>query len=83
MQVRGLVRNVTKAQELLPCGECGPEDGIFVGDVTDPDTLTAAFAGARRLVILTGTPTFASTNPQPSAFPMPMLTLANTISTSA
>mmetsp|Transcript_43663 Transcript_43663/g.111614 ORF Transcript_43663/g.111614 Transcript_43663/m.111614 type:complete len:297 (+) Transcript_43663:199-1089(+) len=54
VEVRGLVRNVTKAQELLPCGECGPEDGIFVGDVTDPDTLTAAFAGARRLVILTG-----------------------------
>jgi uncharacterized protein YbjT (DUF2867 family) len=53
-QVRALVRNATKAKELLPCGDCGTEDGVFVGDVTDPSSLTAAFEGARRLVILTG-----------------------------
>lgn len=52
--VRGLVRNVTKAKKELGCGACGASEGIFVGDITKPETLTAAMTGADTLVITTG-----------------------------
>lgn len=52
--VRALVRNVTKAKERLGCGNCTEGEGIFVGDVTKQETLTAAMAGADSLVITTG-----------------------------
>jgi len=52
--VRGLVRNVTKAKEYLKCGACSESEGIFVGDITKPETLTAAMTGADTLVIKTG-----------------------------
>jgi len=52
--VHGLVRNVTKARDLLKCGACNASDGIFVGDITKPETLAAAMAGADTLVITTG-----------------------------
>lgn len=43
--VRALVRNAEKARALLGCGECGEDEGVFVGDVTKPGTLTAAMEG--------------------------------------
>lgn len=52
--VRGLVQNVTKAKEILKCDKCDASEGIFVGDITKPSTLTAAMAGADTLVITTG-----------------------------
>lgn len=53
VEVRALVRNVTKAQELLGCTACDESDGIYVGDVTSPSTLDAPMSGASGLVILT------------------------------
>jgi len=44
-EVRALVRNVTKARSLLNCSSCGPDEGIYVGDVTKPGTLAAPMAG--------------------------------------
>jgi len=52
--VHGLVRSVTKAKKILGCGACGPSEGIFVGDISKPETLTAAMTGADTLVITTG-----------------------------
>mmetsp|Transcript_35416 Transcript_35416/g.59998 ORF Transcript_35416/g.59998 Transcript_35416/m.59998 type:complete len:277 (+) Transcript_35416:28-858(+) len=52
-EVRGLVRNVTKAQERLKCLKCDETEGIFVGDVRNSSTLEAAFTGVEFAVILT------------------------------
>ena len=52
--VRGLVRNVTQAKEVLGCDKCDASEGIFVGDVTKPDTLREAFAGVDALAIAVG-----------------------------
>jgi hypothetical protein len=54
LAARALVRNATKARQLLQCGACGPDEGVFVGDVTQPRSLGAAFEGAFGLVICTG-----------------------------
>jgi len=48
------VRNVTKARALLNCSSCGPDEGIFVGDVTVPATLTPAFLGVDTVAIAAG-----------------------------
>lgn len=53
-EVRALVRNVTKAREVLGCKSCDASEGIFVGDITDPSTLDAAFNGVDSLAICTG-----------------------------
>eukprot|EP00747_Dinoflagellata_sp_TGD_P071154 gnl/TRDRNA2_/TRDRNA2_156908_c0_seq1.p1 gnl/TRDRNA2_/TRDRNA2_156908_c0~~gnl/TRDRNA2_/TRDRNA2_156908_c0_seq1.p1 ORF type:complete len:306 (+),score=40.55 gnl/TRDRNA2_/TRDRNA2_156908_c0_seq1:119-919(+) len=52
--VRGLVRNTTKARELLGCMRCDESEGIFVGDVTKPETLVAPMNGTGALVIAVG-----------------------------
>jgi len=52
--VRGFLRNVTKAKQYLNCGACTEKEGIFVGDVTKPQTLTAAMKGVDRVVIAVG-----------------------------
>jgi hypothetical protein len=52
--VRALIRNATKAKDVLGCTKCDESEGIFVGDVTKPETLTKAMDGAGALVILTG-----------------------------
>jgi len=54
ISVRGLVRNVSKAREYLGCKRCDASEGIFVGDVTQQDSLVPAMAGAAALVITTG-----------------------------
>ncbi|KAK3244462.1 hypothetical protein CYMTET_45923 [Cymbomonas tetramitiformis] len=53
VDVRGLVRNATKARERLRCNKCDPSEGIFVGDITQPADLTAPMVGVDKLVILT------------------------------
>eukprot|EP00927_Polykrikos_kofoidii_P084113 TRINITY_DN8781_c0_g3_i1.p1 TRINITY_DN8781_c0_g3~~TRINITY_DN8781_c0_g3_i1.p1 ORF type:complete len:284 (+),score=38.81 TRINITY_DN8781_c0_g3_i1:77-928(+) len=60
--VRGLVRSTTKAKAVLKCDKCDESEGIFVGDVTKPETLKAAMSGADSLVIGTG-PAFHCTFP--------------------
>jgi hypothetical protein len=52
--VRGLVRNVTKAKDVLGCSKCDTSEGIYVGDVTQPSTLPPSFRDVDVLVILTG-----------------------------
>jgi len=53
VSVRAIVRNTTKAKEVLGCTKCDESEGIFVGDVTKPETLTGAMQGAGTLIILT------------------------------
>ena len=53
-EVRALVRDASKAREALGCDKCDESEGVFVGDVTKPATLTAAFHGVRRLAIVVG-----------------------------
>eukprot|EP00959_Pyramimonas_sp_CCMP1952_P423542 8872183-Pyramimonas_sp.AAC.2 len=50
--VRGLVRSLDKAKQVLNCTSCDGSDGIYVGDVTDESTLEAPMDGARCLVLL-------------------------------
>jgi len=52
--VHGLVRNVTKARAVLKCDKCDESEGIFIGDVTKPESLKAVMTGADTLVIATG-----------------------------
>jgi len=52
--VRGLVQNRSKARQVLGCVRCDAEEGIFVGDVTDPETLVEPNRGVGSLVIATG-----------------------------
>merc|ERR1712232_636499 len=51
--VRALVRNITKARQYLGCSKCDEAEGIFVGDITKPETLGPAMVGADGLVIAT------------------------------
>jgi len=51
--VRALVRNATKAKEVLGCSKCDASEGIFVGDVTKKDSLAPAMQGASALAIVT------------------------------
>jgi uncharacterized protein YbjT (DUF2867 family) len=53
IKVRGLVRNVSKARDLLKCTKCDESEGIYVADITKPETLTVPMAGTTKLVIAT------------------------------
>merc|ERR1711871_101946 len=54
-EVRALVRNATKAQGILNCtAPCTEKQGVFVGDVTKPETLTAAMQNVTRVVSTVG-----------------------------
>jgi len=52
--VRALVRNATKAKEVLGCDKCDASEGIYVGDVTKPDSLLDASRGVDTLAIAAG-----------------------------
>lgn len=52
--VHGFVRNASKARELLGCTKCDESEGIFVGDITKPETLAPAMKGVDSLVITIG-----------------------------
>ena len=57
--VTALVRNLEKAQELLPSGV-----DFLLGDVTQPDTMTEAISRCNMLICATGaTPSFNFTDP--------------------
>jgi uncharacterized protein YbjT (DUF2867 family) len=51
--VRALLRNQSKAKDILGCDKCDETEGIFVGDVTQPDSLKAVMTGAQVLAIAT------------------------------
>merc|ERR1712176_639288 len=51
LNVRAIVRNTTKAKELLGCTACDASDGIFVGDIKNQSSLTPAMTGADAIVI--------------------------------
>lgn len=51
--VRAFVRNATKAKDLLNCSACDESEGIFIGDLTDPASLTRVMKGADALAIFT------------------------------
>lgn len=52
--VRALVRNATKARDVLGCQKCDASEGIYEGDVTQASTLSAAFEGVSHLAIAVG-----------------------------
>jgi len=68
-RVTALVRNLTKAKEVLKCGECTEQDGVFVGDVTKPETLPAAMKGATILVVATSSMPKCPDGPSSCYFP--------------
>jgi len=53
VEVRGLVRNATKARQVLNCTRCDASEGIYIGDVTKKETLSAVMEGATTLAIVT------------------------------
>jgi uncharacterized protein YbjT (DUF2867 family) len=57
--VRALVRNATKAKDVLKCSKCDSSEGIFEGDITDVESMKEVMAGASALMIVTSaTPSF-------------------------
>ena len=54
--VRALVMNLTTAKAVLNCSACSESEGIYLGDVTKPATLSAAFAGVDTVAIAVGSP---------------------------
>jgi uncharacterized protein YbjT (DUF2867 family) len=54
INVRGLVRDTSKAKQYLGCSKCDESEGIFVGDITKPESMVPAMSGADGLVITTG-----------------------------
>lgn len=56
VSVRALTRSADKAREVLGCDACDESEGIFIGDVMAPESMTAAMDGADTLVITVGTP---------------------------
>lgn len=53
--VRAFVRDVEKARAKLGCQKCDESEGIYLGDVTKKDTLTAAMADVDAVLIAIGT----------------------------
>ena len=53
-EVRALVRNASKAAVVLKCSKCDESEGIYVGDVTVPASLEAAFMGMTTVAIAVG-----------------------------
>lgn len=50
---RAWVRSASKAREKLNCTACDEDEGIFVGDLSQPESLAKAVAGAGALVVAT------------------------------
>jgi len=49
--VRAVVRNATKAKQILGCSLCNADEGIFEGDIKDAASLGSAMVGADAVVI--------------------------------
>lgn len=54
LTIRALVRNTTKAREVLDCTTCDEQEGIYVGDITQQSSMIPAMSGVDSLVITTG-----------------------------
>ena len=52
--VRALVTSIEKARSTLKCTKCDASEGIFLGNVTQPSTLTAAMKGVSTVAITVG-----------------------------
>lgn len=66
VETRALVRNATKAREVLGCSRCDSSEGIFVGDITQEGTLDEAAKGVDVLAVVTSsTPICMSLAPVP------------------
>jgi len=63
VHVKALIRNATRAREVLHCNACNASEGFYVGDITQPDTLREAMAHTDSLVITTG-PAYHCTIPK-------------------
>lgn len=50
---RAFVRSASKARDKLNCTTCDENEGIFVGDISQPESLARAVAGAGALVVAT------------------------------
>ena len=59
-RVRGLVRDVDKARDILGCDACDESEGIFVGDVTNITTLLPALRQVRTVAIASGVSGFVN-----------------------
>lgn len=55
-EVRALVISLDRAKEVLNCTKCDASEGIYLGNVTEPDTLSPAMAGVSTLAICVGAP---------------------------
>lgn len=52
---RGLVRNITKAREVLNCDKCDASEGIFIGDVSNSSLLPdEAFSNVDSVLVAVG-----------------------------
>lgn len=65
-EVRGLVRNITKAREVLGCVRCDASEGIYVGDVTNITTLLEPARDLDTVAIVAGA-TFGMTQTEMEA----------------
>ena len=52
--LRASVYSLDKARSALGCTKCDASEGIFVGDVTRPETLAAAFKGVKTVLCAVG-----------------------------
>jgi len=62
IDVRALVRDSQKAHDRLGCDKCDESEGIFVGDIKDPSSMSGIMQGADGLVITTA-PAYKCTLP--------------------
>lgn len=54
IEVRPVIHDVIKAKMLYNCSKCDPSEGVWPGDIKDPDSLKDVMAGASILMIATG-----------------------------
>mmetsp|Transcript_22527 Transcript_22527/g.34199 ORF Transcript_22527/g.34199 Transcript_22527/m.34199 type:complete len:314 (-) Transcript_22527:96-1037(-) len=58
--LRAFVRDIDKARETLGCVACDETEGIYVGDVTQPQDLKRAMVGVQTLAIAVGVDSHSS-----------------------
>ena len=58
--VRALVTSLDKARSTLKCTKCDPSEGIYLGNVTQLSTLTAAMKGVTTVAITVGASPYSS-----------------------
>lgn len=56
IEVRALTRSADKARERLGCNKCDETEGIFIGDITNPETLVAPMQAVQTVLCAIGTP---------------------------